>query len=284
MTPVPGPWRRFAGAVFAVARDLLAHGLGSLGAGRSKGVTCGLAHATDPPGTGRRTGVPYGSAHATDPRGTGRRMGVPCGFRMGVPNGAVPHEAAGVPCGAVGVPYGAPGAVGVPYEAVPYEAVPYEAVGVPYGAPPCGAPEAVGVPYGPYGAVASTFVPPADRGPLGHAADPPGARRRKGVPSGAILLLLMLTAGCGAEPDEAEHPGKAVYQRYCYACHQAGIADAPKLGDKEAWAERLQKTRAELVRNVKIGMPPGMPPRAGCASCSDEDLEAAVDFIVLRVQ
>ena len=110
----------------------------------------------------------------------------------------------------------------------------------------------------------------------------PGAGRRKGVPYGAILLSLI--AGCGSEPDEAEHPGKAVYQRYCYACHQAGIADAPKLGDTDAWAPRLQKSRAELVENVMIGMPPGMPPRAGCASCSDEELEAAVDFMVLRAQ
>ncbi|MDE0420346.1 MAG: c-type cytochrome [Gammaproteobacteria bacterium] len=202
-------------------------------------------------------------------------MGVPYGL---APYGQAPYEA--VPYEAVGVPYGAVEAVGVPNAAV-------EAVGVPNAAVPH---EAAGVPYGtvygavPYGAVASTFVPPADRGPLDHAVDPPGAGRRKGVPSGAILLLLTLTAGCGAEPDEAEHPGKAVYQRYCYACHQAGIADAPKLGDKEAWAGRLEKTRAELVRNVKIGMPPGMPPRAGCASCSDEELEAAVDFMVLRAQ
>lgn len=116
---------------------------------------------------------------------------------------------------------------------------------------------------------------------LAHAVGPSGAGRRKGVPYGALLLLI---AGCGSEPDEAEHPGKAVYQRYCYACHQAGIADAPKLGDKDAWAPRLRKTRAELVANVKIGMPPGMPPRAGCASCSDEELEAAVDFMVLRAR
>ena len=97
-----------------------------------------------------------------------------------------------------------------------------------------------------------------------------------------VAVLALLVAGCGSEPDDAEHPGKAVYQRYCYACHQAGVADAPRLGDKEAWAPRLEQTRAELVANVKNGMPPGMPPRAGCPSCSDEDLEAAVDFMVLR--
>ncbi|MDE0192385.1 MAG: c-type cytochrome [Gammaproteobacteria bacterium] len=114
------------------------------------------------------------------------------------------------------------------------------------------------------------------------AFNSPAPGRRKGVP--CVATLVLLAAGCGSSPGEAEHPGKAVYQRYCYACHQAGIADAPKLGDKDAWAPRLEKTRAELIENVKTGMPPGMPPRAGCPSCSNEELEAAVDFMVLRVQ
>ena len=92
-------------------------------------------------------------------------------------------------------------------------------------------------------------------------------------------------SGCGSGTEEAaEHPGKAVYQRYCYACHQAGIADAPKLGDKDAWSMRLRKTRAELVDNVKRGMPPGMPPRAGCGMCTDEELTDAVDFMVSRAE
>ena len=100
--------------------------------------------------------------------------------------------------------------------------------------------------------------------------------------SSAIVALLCI--GCGSETEVADHPGKAVYQRYCYACHQAGIADAPVLGDKDAWASRLTKSQAELVDNVINGMPPGMPPRAGCGTCTDEELGAAVDFIVLRAQ
>ena len=99
-----------------------------------------------------------------------------------------------------------------------------------------------------------------------------------------VCLTAVLCTSCGSKPDVTEHPGKPVYQRYCYACHQAGIADAPKFGDKEAWAPRLAKPRTELVGNVKKGMPPGMPPRGGCATCSDEELEAAVDFMVLRAE
>ena len=91
--------------------------------------------------------------------------------------------------------------------------------------------------------------------------------------------LALGAAGCGGK-DAADHPGKAVYMRHCFACHQAGVAGAPKLGDKKAWAPRLAKGRATLVDNVKSGMTPGMPPRGACASCTDEALALAVDFMV----
>ena len=100
----------------------------------------------------------------------------------------------------------------------------------------------------------------------------------------ATVSVAALCIGCGSGTEVAEHPGKAIYQRYCYACHQAGIADAPILGDKDGWAPRLEKSRAELVDNVIQGMSPGMPPRAGCASCTDEERAQAVDFMVRRVE
>lgn len=116
----------------------------------------------------------------------------------------------------------------------------------------------------------------------------PITRRAKRLTTKARVISAVATGlfciGCGSEAEVVEHPGKAIYQKYCYACHQAGIADAPKLGDKEAWEPRLTKTRAELVHSVIEGMAPGMPPRAGCGTCTDDELAAAVDFMVLRVE
>lgn len=109
--------------------------------------------------------------------------------------------------------------------------------------------------------------------------------RRQATLLAGALALATATAGCGAgSTDAAEHPGKPVYMRHCFACHQAGVAGAPKLGDSEAWEPRLAKGRTVLVDNVKRGMTPGMPPRGACASCTDEALALAVDFMIADVQ
>ena len=76
--------------------------------------------------------------------------------------------------------------------------------------------------------------------------------------------------------------GKALYNSACVACHGAGIAGAPKLGDKAAWASRIQQGNAVLYEHAikgfqgKAGV---MPPKGG-ASAPDADVKAAVDFMV----
>ena len=103
----------------------------------------------------------------------------------------------------------------------------------------------------------------------------------------ATLTLAALTLamfGCGPASDAPQHPGKAVYLRYCFSCHQAGIAGAPRFGDREAWQPRLAQGRDALLDNVKRGMAPGMPPRGACPSCDDETLAAALDYMVVNVR
>ena len=100
----------------------------------------------------------------------------------------------------------------------------------------------------------------------------------------ATLTVAVLVAGCGPNSDQPEHPGKAVYLRYCFSCHQAGIAGAPKLGDQKAWQRRIAQGRDVMFENLKRGMPPGMPPRGACPSCDDETLAAALDYLVGSVR
>ena len=106
------------------------------------------------------------------------------------------------------------------------------------------------------------------------------AKRCVSLATAAVLL-----AGCGGgESARPEHPGKAVYQRYCFACHQPGIAGAPKFGDRDAWARRIARGEDVLLENVVRGMPPGMPPRGACPTCDDETLAIAIDYMVVNAR
>lgn len=77
--------------------------------------------------------------------------------------------------------------------------------------------------------------------------------------------------------------GKAVYVRNCAACHAAGVAGAPKLGDKGAWAPRIKEGNAALHRTAIKGIR-AMPPRGGNATLSDEDVKAAVDYMIAEAK
>ena len=71
---------------------------------------------------------------------------------------------------------------------------------------------------------------------------------------------------------------KAVYEKYCAACHGAGIAGAPKLGDKAAWAQRLKQGPEVLYTHAIKGFK-AMPPKGGAADLPDAQIKTAVDYL-----
>ncbi len=79
--------------------------------------------------------------------------------------------------------------------------------------------------------------------------------------------------------------GQQVFQTTCVACHGAGIAGAPKLGDKSQWAKHIAKGRdtlyASAVNGVQ-GSAGAMPPKGGNPALSDAEVKAAVDYMVAR--
>lgn len=77
--------------------------------------------------------------------------------------------------------------------------------------------------------------------------------------------------------------GKAVYDKVCVACHQVSVAGSPRLGDKAAWTPRLQQGMDALMQSVIKGKG-AMPPRAGNPSLSDQEIRAAVDFMVSQAK
>lgn len=72
--------------------------------------------------------------------------------------------------------------------------------------------------------------------------------------------------------------GKNVYNAACMACHAAGVAGAPKAGDKTAWAPRLKTGKDALYVSALKGKG-AMPAKGGNASLSDADVKAAVDYL-----
>lgn len=89
---------------------------------------------------------------------------------------------------------------------------------------------------------------------------------------------------CGAGAAVAAAPagarsGEDVYKSSCFACHGAGVAGAPKFGDAGAWAGRLSQGMDQVIANAINGVR-AMPPRGTCASCSDEEISNAVNYMV----
>ena len=85
-----------------------------------------------------------------------------------------------------------------------------------------------------------------------------------------------------AEPVAAARSGEDIYNSSCVACHGVGIAGAPKMGDTEAWAPRIDQglpTLYEHAINGYQGNTGMMPPKGGAMSLSDDEIKAAVDYM-----
>lgn len=97
----------------------------------------------------------------------------------------------------------------------------------------------------------------------------------------AASLAVAAAFVCAAGSAAAD--GKAVYTQVCAACHAAGLAGAPKLGDKTAWASRVSAGSQAMLASVMKGKG-AMPPKAGNASLSDADAKAALDYMLSQVK
>jgi len=79
--------------------------------------------------------------------------------------------------------------------------------------------------------------------------------------------------------------GEDVYNAACMACHSTGAGGAPKVGDVAAWAERIAKGNDALYSSGVNGVAgTGMMAKGGCMNCSDEEVHAAVDYMVVGSQ
>lgn len=78
--------------------------------------------------------------------------------------------------------------------------------------------------------------------------------------------------------------GEKLFGSVCATCHTAGLMSAPKLGDKAAWAPRIAQGKDTLYKNAIVGYQgkAGVMPAKGGSQASDEEVKAAVDYMVSK--
>ena len=124
---------------------------------------------------------------------------------------------------------------------------------------------------------APAAAPEATAAPVAEAAAP-------------VVVAVAAAEPAAAAPAAAPAPaatvaagtGEALYKQACSVCHVAGVAGAPKFGDKAAWAPRVAGGLDALTASVIKGKG-AMPPKGGSAA-SDADIKAAVEYMLAAVK
>jgi cytochrome c5 len=101
----------------------------------------------------------------------------------------------------------------------------------------------------------------------------------------AITYMVNQSGGNWIDPIDPATPavarkGEEVVRAQCASCHEAGTEGAPRIGDREAWIERIARARGidALVNSAIHGHGP-MPPRGGLADLTDAEIRAAILYM-----
>ena len=92
-----------------------------------------------------------------------------------------------------------------------------------------------------------------------------------------IAPVAALKIAAPAAAGGAARSGEQIYKAACGACHDAGVAGAPKMGDKGAWAPRLALGLNGLLKSAIAGKN-AMPPKGG-SDASDTELAGVIVYI-----
>jgi cytochrome c5 len=79
--------------------------------------------------------------------------------------------------------------------------------------------------------------------------------------------------------------GEKVYKGTCSICHKSGLKGAPRMGSKQDWESRLAQGNEILYDraiNGYIGKKGSMPSRGSNARLTEDEVKAAVDYMVVH--
>ncbi|MEW9798036.1 c-type cytochrome [Alteromonas sp. CYL-A6] len=98
-------------------------------------------------------------------------------------------------------------------------------------------------------------------------------------PVGKVHVAGASAAGNGAAAGGARS-GEDVYNSACSACHGAGVLGAPKYREAADWQPRLDDRGLDGVWENALNGINAMPPRGTCGACSDDEIKAAIEYMI----
>lgn len=104
-----------------------------------------------------------------------------------------------------------------------------------------------------------------------------------GVAAPTAVPSAVVAPAAAAPMADAGAAGEKLYKAACTACHAAGVAGAPKTGDKAAWAPRAQLGVDALTASVIKGKG-AMPPRGAAGNATDAEIRAAVEYLLAQAK
>ncbi len=115
----------------------------------------------------------------------------------------------------------------------------------------------------------SWAVPPGTSDEIAERLKPVGSVCRAGEECGTA------TAAVATGPMS----GEQVYNQFCFACHAAGVSGAPLFKDPDQWAPRVAKGMEAMMQTSLNGLN-AMPAKGTCMTCSDEEIQAAIEHML----
>jgi c(7)-type cytochrome triheme protein len=98
----------------------------------------------------------------------------------------------------------------------------------------------------------------------------------------SLIVLFLISLALSTSVQAADKPGKKLVETSCAACHQTGVAGAPKTGVKADWVERLKLGNDTLNKHAIEGFK-GMPPKGGNSSLTTKQVKEAVAYMLQTV-